>query len=136
MTNTSTTTSVLDRVLEVAPGERARALKAVPNTWSILDSHFPLFPVLPGVLLLEAMAATAAEALQGAAGDRRAWRLTGIEGARFRHFVRPGDLVEIEASVTAAHAETATCKIRAAVAGSVVATVKVLRLVDERGGSA
>lgn len=125
----------VDRLLEVTPGSSARGVKAVPNTWQILDSHFPRFPVLPGVLLLDAMAETAAAA---AGGTGRDWRLAGVQGVRFRHFVRPGDLVEIEASVTALDeaGAVARCRVQATADGVVVATVKVLRLVDGRAPGA
>jgi 3-hydroxyacyl-[acyl-carrier-protein] dehydratase len=115
--------AALDRVLLVQPGRRAVAVRNVGGTLALFDSHFPRFPVLPGVLLLESMAATAGLA----AGDRQPWRLAAAQLVRFRHYVQPGDQVEITADVLAG-ADPVTCSVTAAVDGRTVATVRRLRL--------
>jgi 3-hydroxyacyl-[acyl-carrier-protein] dehydratase len=81
-------------VLEVEPGVRARAIRNVPNTLAIFDSHFPRFPVLPGVLILGSLGTLAATLLEADGGDTR-WRLAGANAVGFRHFVGPGDQMEI-----------------------------------------
>src|SRR4029077_13156409 len=67
--------STLDRIVSVEPGESgtAMAIRNVPNTLAIFNTHFPRFPVLPGVLMLGSLGALAAELL-GADTDER-WRL-------------------------------------------------------------
>jgi len=64
---------VLDRVLELEPRTRARGLRNVPSTLDVFDSHFPRFPVLPGVVVLDSLAELARLVLPGAP---EAWRLS------------------------------------------------------------
>ena len=115
----------LDRLLEIESGVRGVAVRNVPSTLPILDTHFPRFPVLPGVLLLEWMVSVATLV---AGGD--GWRLRSAHTVRFRHFVRPGDQVMISASVTNAAGELMELTAAAEVDGRVVATAR--RLVLER----
>jgi 3-hydroxyacyl-[acyl-carrier-protein] dehydratase len=119
----------LDRLLEIEDGVRAIAVRNVPSTLPILDSHFPRFPVLPGVLLLESMI-SAATLVAGGDG----WRLRSAHAVRFRHFVRPGDQVVISAS--ALNVEDAVMELTAAaeVEGRVVATARRLVLERDSGG--
>ncbi|WP_205856543.1 3-hydroxyacyl-ACP dehydratase FabZ family protein, partial [Phytoactinopolyspora endophytica] len=87
--------SGLDRVLEVEPGRTARAIRNVPSTLPLLATHFPRFPVLPGVLILDDLAAVAALTLAAETGPVPGWRLAGAARIRYRHFVRPGDSAEL-----------------------------------------
>jgi 3-hydroxyacyl-[acyl-carrier-protein] dehydratase len=115
----------LDRVLEVETGVRGTAVKNVPSTLPLLDSHFPNFPVLPGVLVLESMVAVAALVAGGGS-----WRLRSAHRVRFRHFVRPGDQVVISATVTLAADGILEVTAVAEVGATVVASAG--RLVLER----
>jgi 3-hydroxyacyl-[acyl-carrier-protein] dehydratase len=117
------TPQTLDRVLEVDPGRRARALRNVPNTLTLLDSHFPRFPVLPGVLILDSLAELAALAAGGGA-----WRPAGFERAQFRRYVRPGDQMELSVEVTAREGAELTVSGKVHVDGKLAAAVRVLRL--------
>jgi 3-hydroxyacyl-[acyl-carrier-protein] dehydratase len=119
------TPQTLDRVLEVEPGQRARALRNVPNTLTLLDSHFPRFPVLPGVLILDSLAELGALA----AGDGD-WRLTGVERAQFRRYVRPGDQMELSVEVTGREGAELTVSGEVRVGGKRYAAVRALRLRD------
>jgi len=101
----------LDRIVSIEPGQRAVALRNVPNTLAIFDSHFPRFPVLPGVLILGSLGTLACQLLESdAAGHSDAaehsdalrhsdapeqWRFAGADRVGFRHFVRPGDQLEL-----------------------------------------
>lgn len=95
---------LLDRITELAPGERATGLKCVSLSDDIFVDHFPGHPVMPGALMLEALAQLAGVLLEQtiklraplAAGERHAL-LTMIDRAKFRHVVRPGDRLELEA---------------------------------------
>ena len=86
---------LVDRVLEVEPGKRIKALKNVTINEPYFVGHFPHRPVMPGVLMLEAMAQTAALlsfAAEGAgADDKSVIYFAGIDGARFKRPVEPGD---------------------------------------------
>jgi 3-hydroxyacyl-[acyl-carrier-protein] dehydratase len=92
---------LLDRIIELAPPERARGLKAVSLSDDVFADHFPGHPVLPGALQLEALAQLGGvllEATMRARGrnDLHAL-LIGVDKARFREVVRPGDRLELEA---------------------------------------
>jgi 3-hydroxyacyl-[acyl-carrier-protein] dehydratase len=123
---TSAEVPVFDRIVEVEPGRRAVAVRNIPNTLPCFDHHFPRFPVLPGVLLLESMAALA----KAAAGGERAWRLASVRGVRFKHFVGPGDQVHITVEVTGGNRQTTEVRATARVGDRVVATARSLALVS------
>jgi 3-hydroxyacyl-[acyl-carrier-protein] dehydratase len=84
--------TTLDRIVSIE-GDSATALRNVPNTLSIFDSHFPRFPVVPGVLILGSLGTLAAELLEKETG--RKWKLAGADKVGFRHFVQPGDTMEL-----------------------------------------
>lgn len=115
-----------DRLLEVVVGERAAAVRNVPATLTCFTDHFPRHPVLPGVLLLESMAALA----RSAAGPGT-WRLAAVRGVRFKHFVGPGDQVRLTVEVTAHGPHRTECRATARAGGRVVATARVLALVSD-----
>ena len=116
--------TTLDRVVEIDPEKRATGLRNVPNTLSIFDSHFPRFPVLPGVLLVQAMAQVSAVAL----GDVDGWALDSVQAVRFRHAVRPGDVVVVTSRVLDRRPDSACCSATVTVEGRAVVTVRRLYL--------
>jgi 3-hydroxyacyl-[acyl-carrier-protein] dehydratase len=85
----------VDRVLEETP-ERIVTLKGVTGAEEYLQDHFPTFPVLPGVFMIEAMVQAARRLL--AAGDARRSRhvLGGVRALKYGSFVRPGDAMRVE----------------------------------------
>jgi len=95
----------LDELHEVRTGHRAVAVRHVPNTLDVFVSHFPRFPVLPGVLILDDLVAVARLAVSGPdqpgtpPGSTPPWLLASIHRVRFRHFVQPGDSLEVTAEV-------------------------------------
>jgi 3-hydroxyacyl-[acyl-carrier-protein] dehydratase len=113
----------LDRILGVEPGLRASAVRNVPNTLPVLDTHFPRFPVLPGVLILDSLAELAALAVGGGA-----WRLAAADRIRFRHYVRPGDQLVLSVERTGGDATAPALSGEVRVDGRVVASVRRLRL--------
>lgn len=94
---------LVDRVLELDPGERAVSLKNVTMNEPHFMGHFPGYPVMPGVLIIEAMAQTAAivvvEALGKEAEGKVVFFMT-IDNARFRKPVIPGDSMHIHVTKT------------------------------------
>lgn len=86
---------LVDRVLEVEKGKSIKALKNVTINEPFFTGHFPHRPVMPGVLMLEAMAQTAAllafETLGVTPDDKTVYYFAGIDGARFKRPVEPGD---------------------------------------------
>ncbi|WP_116949773.1 3-hydroxyacyl-ACP dehydratase FabZ family protein [Jiangella endophytica] len=123
----------LDRVVDVESGRRAEAIRAVPGTLDLFDSHFPRFPVLPGVLILGTLG-TLAELLMRDT-TRSSWRLGGASGVRYRHFVRPGDLLRLTVELITHDDGTATCSAVAAVEERRVTTVRRLLLDRVAGGA-
>jgi 3-hydroxyacyl-[acyl-carrier-protein] dehydratase len=87
---------LLDEVVELAPGERVVARKRVrPDEW-YLSGHFPGRPIMPGVLIVEAMAQAGAVAVLSEEQNRGKLALfAGIDGVRFKRVVEPGDELEL-----------------------------------------
>ncbi len=92
---------LVDRVLEVDEGRRAVGLKNVTaNEW-FFQGHFPGQPIMPGVLIIEALAQVGAIAVLSAEANRGKLVLfAGIDGARFRRQVVPGDALRLEVELT------------------------------------
>ena len=115
----------LDELHEVSPGHRAVAVRHVPTTLDVFATHFPRFPVLPGVLILDDLVSVARLALSGADGP---WVLASVRRVRFRHFVQPGDSLEITAEVVDEDAGRGTVRGAVLVEGRRVATVGAMEL--------
>lgn len=116
--------TTLDRVVSVGDGE-AEAIRNVPNTLAILDSHFPRFPVMPGVLILGSLGTLCAELLEHETGKR--WRLAGADRVAFRHFVQPGDQMVLTVKLKDVGETEATLSGEVAVDGRVVTRARRLR---------
>ncbi|BDU07933.1 3-hydroxyacyl-ACP dehydratase FabZ family protein [Nocardia cyriacigeorgica] len=115
--------TALDRVVDVVPGVRAVALVNVPLTLTVFDTHFPRFPVLPGVLLLDHIGTTARLLAPPGLHHQHA-----VRGVRFRHYVQPGDQIRITVEVVSTAPEVIDCRAVAEVDGRAAATVRSLRL--------
>lgn len=131
---------LVDRVVEMVPGERIVALKNVSMNEPFFTGHFPHHPVMPGVLIIEAMAQAAAlfsfekDEEIDPASQKVAYYLVGVDGARFRKPVVPGDQLRLE--VVADRISRALCKYtaKALVDGQVVAEAKLMcaiRILDK-----
>ncbi len=94
---------LIDRVLDLVPKQRIVALKNVTINEPFLMGHFPGFPIMPGVLMVEAIAQAGGALLltEIPDRDRKLMVFTGIERARFRRPVVPGDQLRIEVEVLA-----------------------------------
>ena len=110
---------LVDRVLELEKNVRIKALKNVTINEPFFAGHFPARPVMPGVLMLEALAQTAAllsfESLDVEPGEDTVVYFVGIDGARFKRPVEPGDQLILEASIERAKAGIYMYKTRASV---------------------
>jgi 3-hydroxyacyl-[acyl-carrier-protein] dehydratase len=99
---------LVDRVLEVQPGQSIRALKNVTINEPVFTGHFPHRPVFPGVLMLEALAQTAAllafQTLGVTPDEHTVYYFAGIDGARFKRPVEPGDQLLMEVHLERAKA--------------------------------
>lgn len=93
---------LIDRVTDLIPGEKITAYKNVTFNEHFFQGHFPSAPVMPGVLIIEAMAQTGiilvANSLSDAQKENLVYLFTGIEKAKFRRPVVPGDRLVLECS--------------------------------------
>jgi 3-hydroxyacyl-[acyl-carrier-protein] dehydratase len=115
-----------DRLVGLTPGESAEAVRNVPNTLAIFDSHFPRFNVLPGVLILGTLGTLAARLLEEETGSR--WRLAGAGQVGFRHFVQPGDQMHLTVQLKSRSESEALLGGEVRVDGKVVTRARELRM--------
>ena len=110
---------LVDRVLEIDKGKSIRALKNVTINEPFFEGHFPNRPVMPGVLMLEALAQASAllsfDALDALPDDQMIYYFAGMEGVRFRRPVEPGDQLILEAQILRMKAGIFKFKTRALV---------------------
>jgi 3-hydroxyacyl-[acyl-carrier-protein] dehydratase len=94
---------MVDRVIDIEQGVRIRALKNVSINEPFFQGHFPNRPVMPGVLMLEALAQAAALLVFDTNGtgvdDKSVYYFVGIDGARFKRPVEPGDQLLLDVSL-------------------------------------
>lgn len=94
---------LVDRVLECEPGKRILALKNVSINEPFFAGHFPHHPVMPGVLIIEAMAQAAAilsfRTMDARPDDKSVYYFVGIDEARFKRPVEPGDQLLLEVRI-------------------------------------
>lgn len=125
---------LIDRVLEMEPKRRIRALKNFTINEEFFSGHFPEHPVVPGVLLIEAMAQAGGILLMHDDPDRHRKLLLfmSIERARFRKPVVPGDQVHFEAEVIRLKSNHCKLAARATVSGVVHAEAELLSTTVDR----
>ena len=113
---------LIDEVLELEPGERVVARKQVREDEWYLRGHFPGRPVMPGVLIVEAMAQTGAVAVLSEEENRgRIALFAGIDDTRFKRIVEPGDELELECTLEQVRGPIGKGKARATVDGQLAA---------------
>lgn len=115
---------LVDRVLELEKNVRIKALKNVTINEPFFSGHFPVRPVMPGVLMLEALAQAAAllsfESRDTEPDDKTVVYFAGIDNARFKKPVEPGDQLILEATIDRVKAGIYKYKTRATVDGVMV----------------
>ena len=117
---------MVDRVVEIGNG-KARTLKNVSNNEPFFVGHFPGNPVMPGVMILEALAQSAAilALAELKSEGQRMFMLTGVEKARFRRPVVPGDQLEMEVSVIRSRGPLWKMRAEARVGGEIAAEAEI-----------
>lgn len=124
---------LIDRILELDPGKSARGLKNVTINEPFFNGHFPGHPIMPGVLIVEAMAQVGGVlAFKSADVTNKVVYFMGIDKARFRKPVLPGDSIEFMLNVTKCRGTIWAFKGEAYVAGSLVAEAELLATIMEK----
>jgi 3-hydroxyacyl-[acyl-carrier-protein] dehydratase len=121
---------LVDRVLELEKGVRIKALKNVSINEPHFQGHFPHRPVMPGVLMLEALAQAAAllvfDTLGETPDDQTVYYFAGIDGARFKRPVEPGDQLILEVELDRMKAGIFKFKARAKVGDEIAAEAELM----------
>ncbi len=121
---------LVDRVLEIEKGVRIKAIKNVSINEPFFMGHFPHRPVMPGVLMLEALAQAAAllsfDALGSAPDDNTVYYFAGIDGARFKRPVEPGDQLILDVAIDRMKAGIFKFKARALVGEEVAVEAELM----------
>jgi len=126
---------LIDRVLEIIPGQRIRAIKNVTVNEPYFPGHFPQKPLMPGVLIIEALAQAAAILGELSAADSHQdgvlYYLVGIDNARFRRPVGPGDQLLLEVTFQTVRRNIWKFSGTASVGELLVASTDLLTTVSE-----
>ncbi len=121
---------LVDRVLDIEKGKKIRALKNISINEPFFTGHFPHRPVMPGVLMLEALAQAAAllafDTLGVTPDDKTVYYFAGIDGARFKRPVEPGDQLILEVELLRMKAGIFKFGTRALVEGEVATEAELM----------
>lgn len=125
---------LVDRVLELEPSKRIKALKNVSVNEPYFQGHFPEFPVMPGVLILESLAqASALLAFSEEQKPNTVYYFAGIDNARFKKPVTPGDQLILNAEVIRNKAGIWKFNAFATVDNEIVAQADLLCAIRQKG---
>ncbi|MDR7073484.1 3-hydroxyacyl-ACP dehydratase FabZ [Fictibacillus barbaricus] len=117
---------LIDRILEVDEGQRAVGIKNVTANEEFFNGHFPEYPVMPGVLIVEALAQVGAVAMLKKEENRgRLAFFAGIDNCRFKKQVVPGDQLRLEVEMTRVRGAIGKGKGIATVDGQVACEVEI-----------
>lgn len=118
---------MVDRVVELVPGKSAVGIKCVSVNEPFFQGHYPGRPIMPGVLILEAMAQVGGLALAPEdAADTKVPLFAAVEKAKFRRLVLPGDRLRIESNVVRSRAAMSKIQSVVTVDDSVVAEAELM----------
>jgi 3-hydroxyacyl-[acyl-carrier-protein] dehydratase len=112
---------LVDEVVELDSGRRCVARRTLRGDDFWFAGHFPGNPVMPGVLIVEALAQTATvAAASGGDAEGKIGLFAGIDKVRFKRVVKPGDTLRLEAEMVAVHGPVGKCRVVATVDGQMV----------------
>ena len=125
---------LVDRIIELVPGERIVGIKQVTIGEHFFQGHYPEMPVMPGVLILEAMAQVGAvyALSQMADGAEKLPLFSGIDNARFRRPVVPGDTLIIEVTPLRVGSRVQRMKGRASVDNQLAAEAEIMSVIASK----
>jgi 3-hydroxyacyl-[acyl-carrier-protein] dehydratase len=127
---------LIDRIVDISLTDRTISTEAtVPKTSTIFEGHFPGFPLMPGVLLIEAMAQTSGWLIVAANKFNRMAFLAQVKDAKFRTFITPGQVLQVQAKLTHEGSGYAVTKATISLNGKAVCdaelTLRVLAFPNE-----
>jgi len=125
---------LVDRIVEIEPGKRIAGIKNVTYNEPFFPGHFPGRPIMPGVLIVEAMAQTAGVLAFKSMPEEEQGRsvyFLGVDNVRFRKPVTPGDQLRLELEITKHRQAIWGFKGKALVDGKVVAEAELLAMMGE-----
>jgi beta-hydroxyacyl-ACP dehydratase FabZ len=126
---------LVDRILEMELGKRVVGIKNVTINEPFFPGHFPGHPIMPGVLIVEAMAQVGGVLLMrslDARAEKKVMSFTGSDRARFRRPVVPGDQIRIELEILQLRGQMCRMKAAAYVDGTLVAEAELSSVVVDR----
>jgi beta-hydroxyacyl-ACP dehydratase FabZ len=128
---------LVDRIVEVEGTSRIVGLKNVSFNEPFFQGHFPGHPIMPGVLIVEAMAQTGGCLMMGTMErpETKVVYFMALDRVKFRRPVRPGDQLRMEVEVIQVRGSTCRMKGTATVEGKVVAEAEMMAQVVERGAT-
>lgn len=123
---------LVDRIIEFTEGERIVGQKNVTINEPFFQGHFPGKPVMPGVLILEALAQTGAVLVLGKPENRGKIALfASIDNCRFKRQVVPGDQLRLEIEVTKLRGSIGKCQAKATVDGELACSAELMFVLDK-----
>ena len=118
---------LVDRIIDMEPGKWAKGYKNVTMNEPFFQGHFPGYPVMPGVLILEALAQLGAAVILDCEEYKGKLALfTGIDGVRFRRQVIPGDQLHLEVQIIKMKSVMGKAAVKATVDGEVAAEGEIM----------
>lgn len=118
---------LVDKILEVEEGKRAVGIKNVTGNEEFFNGHFPHYPVMPGVLIVEALAQVSAVVMLTTEGNQgRLGLLAGIDHCRFKQQVKPGEQLRLEVEIIRVKGHIGKGKGIATVDGEIVCETELL----------
>ncbi|RDI41620.1 3-hydroxyacyl-ACP dehydratase FabZ [Falsibacillus pallidus] len=124
---------LVDRILEIEEGKKAIGIKSVSANEEFFNGHFPDYPVMPGVLIVEALAQVGAVAMLKKEDNRgRLAFFTGIDNCRFKKQVKPGDQLRLEVEMVRVRGPIGKGKGVATVDGEIVCETEIMFALGEK----
>ncbi|AGT33687.1 3-hydroxyacyl-ACP dehydratase [Geobacillus genomosp. 3] len=124
---------LVDRIVEIEEGKRAVGIKNVSANEAVFAGHFPEYPVMPGVLIVEALAQVGAVVLLQSEDNRgRLAFFAGIDNCRFKRQVKPGDQIRLEVEILRARGAIGKGKGTATVDGELVCETELMFALGEK----
>lgn len=124
---------LIDRILEVEEGVRAFGIKNVSADEPFFEGHFPEYPIMPGALIVEALAQTGAVAiLQKEENQGKLAFFAGIDKCRFKRQVKPGDQLRTEVEITRLRGPVGKGKATATVEGETAAEMELMFAIENK----